>query len=210
MARRKRQWFGIVALCSVTAIGCATGGIADPDADVKFDEDTGKKPTEDTGEKPTEDTGEGEDAVVVDDVGSELDSGAPTDSGEADTGTMDAGVTDTGPMDSGTVDTGPMDTGPVDTGPMDTGPRDTGPMDTGPRDTGPVDTGPVDTGPVDTGPVDTGPVDTGPTVPTIECRGVLGSRTCRGNGTFPPCCIIVSILPPACGTAVPILGCVPN
>jgi len=204
MARRKRQWLGIVALCSVSAIGCATGGIADPDADVKFGEDV-KKPIEDTGEKPTQDTGEGEDAVVGDDVGGELDSGAPTDSGEVDAGPMDAGVTDTGPMDSGPVDSGPVDTGPVDTGPMDTGPRDTGPIDTGP-----VDTGPRDTGPVDTGPVDTGTVDTGPTVPTIECRGVLGSRTCRGNGTFPPCCIIVSILPPACGTAVPVFGCVPN
>nr|MBK7068198.1 hypothetical protein [Deltaproteobacteria bacterium] len=204
MARRKRQWFGIVALCSVTAIGCATGGIADPDADVKFEEDV-KKPTEDTGEKPTEDTGEGEDAVVGGDVGGELDSGAPTDTGEVDAGTMDAGVTDTGPMDSGPVDSGPVDTGPMDTGPMDTGPRDTGPIDTGPRDTGPVDTGPVDTGPVDTGPVDTGPVDAGR---TIMCPSFpFSTRTCRGDDA---CCLSVGGLAAGCGVLVPVFGCLPN
>jgi len=116
----------------------------------------------------------------------------------------DAAVEDV-PGDVGTIVDSSSEAGMVDLGTMDIGVVDTGPVDTGPRDAGVVDTGPVDTGPTDTG-----SADSGATVPTIECRGVLGSRTCHGNGTYPPCCIIVSILPPACGTAVPVSGCVPN
>jgi hypothetical protein len=188
MARRQRRWFGIVALCSVAVIGCATGGMADPDADGIFDDV--EKPTDDTGKKGV-DTGEGEDAVVGDDVGSELDSGAPTDSGGADTGPMDAG-----PMDTGPTDTGPRDTGPMDTGPVDTGPMDTGPVDTGPIDTGPVDTGPRDTGPVDTGPRDTGTPDTG-SERTITCPLPIGTTTCTGSRA---CCFtFFGGIPAGCG-----------
>ena len=203
MATRRWWWIGTLALCGVTAIGCATGQNADPDADGLFD-DVDKQPPEDTGKKG-EDTGEGDDAVVGDDVGSELDSGVPADDGVIDTGTMDAGVIDTGTMDGGTMDAGTPDNGVVDSGVIDSGPRDTGVIDTGPRDTGPVDTGPVDTGPVDTGPVDTGVVDAGP---TLVCMALAGNRTCHGNGTFAPCCIPI-LIATSCGCNIPIFGCLP-
>jgi hypothetical protein len=167
--------------------------MADPDADGLFEDDVDQKiPVDDTGKKKPADAGEGEDAVVGDDTGGELDGGTGDDVGSE-------------------LDAGPMDSGVMDTGPMDAGPRDTGPVDTGPRDTGPVDTGPVDTGPVDTGPVDTGPVDTGPTEPTIVCTTLTGMRTCRGSDGSAPCCIVAAIfLPPVCGIQVPIFGCLPN
>jgi hypothetical protein len=186
----RRRWFGLVVLCAVTASGCATGNMADPDAAVLIDEDVDEKlPPEDTGKKPV-DTGEGEDAVVDEDVGEPTDTGETTDTGEVDAGTMDAGVPDTGPRD---------------TGALDTGPRDTGPMDTGPRDTGPVDTGPVDTGPVDTGPLDAGPVDAGR---TIMCPSFpFSTRTCRGDDA---CCLSLGGLAAGCGVLVPIFGCLPN
>jgi hypothetical protein len=176
----RRRWFGLVVLCAVTASGCATGNMADPDAAVLIDEDVDEKLSpEDTGKKPV-DTGEGEDAVVDEDVGEPTDTGETTDTGEVDAGTMDAGM----------PDTGPRDTGALDTGALDTGPRDTGPMDTGPRDTGPVDAGPVDTGPRDTGPVDTG------TGPTITCPLPIGSTTCTGSRA---CCFSFFGLPAGCG-----------
>jgi len=181
----RRRWFGLVVLCAVTASGCATGNMADPDAAVLIDEDVDEKlPPEDTGKKPV-DTGEGEDAVVDEDVGEPTDAGETTDTGEVDAGTMDAGV----------PDTGPRDTGALDTGALDTGPRDTGPMDTGPRDTGPVDTGPVDTGPVDAG-------------RTIMCPSFpFSTRTCRGDDA---CCLSLGGLAAGCGVLVPIFGCLPN
>jgi hypothetical protein len=171
-------------LWGVAATGCATGNMADPDADGLFDDVDQKVPPDDTGKMPAD---AGSDAVVGDDVPSELDAGP------ADTGTMDAGTADTG-----TMDTGPRDTGVVDTGPRDTGPRDTGPVDTGPVDTGPVDTGPVDTGPADTGPIDTRPM--------LVCNALAGSRTCRGNGDFPPCCIPI-LITVTCGCQLPLVGC---
>lgn len=148
----------------------------------------------------------GDDAAVEDvpaDVGTIVDSSS--DAGMVDLGTMDTAVEDTGSTDVARPEVGPVDAPMVDAGSAETGVVDAGPVDTGPRDAGVVDSGPVDTGPTDAG-----PSDTGATVPTIECRGVFGTRTCRGNGTHPPCCIIVSTLPPACGTTVPVFGCVPN
>jgi hypothetical protein len=165
-------------LWGVAATGCATGNMADPDADGLFDDVDQKVPPDDTGKMPAD---AGSDAVVGDDVPSELDAGP------ADTGTMDAGTADTG-----TMDTGPRDTGVVDTGPRDTGPIDTGVIDSGPRDTGPVDTGPVDTGPVDTGPADTGPVE-----PTITCPLPIGATTCMGTRA---CCFTFFGVPTGCGS----------
>ncbi len=118
---------------------------------------------------------------------------------------------DAGTVDIGADEAAADDAGLMDVGSPDIGVNEVGITDRGTIDIGSTDLGPVDGGLTDRGVVDTGSVDTGPTVPTIECRGGLGgSRTCRGDGGFAPCCIIVSILPPACGTAVPILGCVPN
>ncbi len=131
MENRRGWCIGTLALGGVIAIGCATGQDADPDANGIFDNDVEKQPPEDTG-KTGEDTGEGPDAVVGDDVGSELDSGVPTDNGVIDSGTMDAGAPDTGTIDSGMIDTGLRDSGVIDTGPLDTGVVDTGPVDARP------------------------------------------------------------------------------
>jgi hypothetical protein len=185
----RRRWFGVLVVCGVATVGCATGNMADPDAEVGF-EDVDKKPVEDTGKAPVEDAGEGEDAVVDQDVGSELDAGT-MDAGAPDAGELDAGAPDAGAMDAGTPDVGVPDNGIVDTGVIDTGPIDTGPVDTGVIDTGPRDTGVVDTGPPDTGPVDTGG-------PTITCPLPFGTTTCTGSRA---CCFNFAGLPAGCGCA---------
>ncbi len=191
-----------VALC-VAGTSCATGAIADPDADLSAFEDAGGDPKDGAVDESVDPDAAAQDESTVD-----VDAGG------------DGGSTDGGsPMDA-VVDTGVTDTGIVDTGTMDTGPVDTGVVDTGPIDTGPVDTGPVDTGPVDTGPVDTGPADTG--TPSIMCPyGPAGLLTASCPGRY-ACCLAISV--PVDGGSIPlaalcgcqlrvgplVLGCAPS